>query len=270
MYAFDQDTTVERLGPGEFATHLSDRWNIGAMSNGGYVLAVVLAGVRQTLEAPDPLSVTAHYLRPSTPGPARVLVEVVKLGRQYSTVCGRLLQNGKETVRVLATYGDLEAQSGPVHVFGRAPDLPPRQPSATPASGTALGFVPSAAASFAQRFEIRPARTVFDALGPGEHPELAGWLRFADGRRPDVHALPLIADAFPPVVFRVLPQAWVPTIELTVHVRARPVSEWLRCVFRTRFIFGGLLEEDGEIWDDNGTLLALSRQLAAVPRRPGE
>ncbi len=266
MYEFDQDTAVERVGPGEFATHITDRWNIGTMANGGYVLAVALAGVRQTLTAPDPLTVTAHYLRPSAPGPAQVLVEVVKLGRQYSTASARLMQNGKEAVRVLATYGDFEAQKGPVHVFGSAPDLPPREAPAATSAGAAVGFVPSAAASFAQRFEIRPARTVFDALAPGEHPELTGWLRFADGRPPDVHTLPLIADAFPPVAFRVLPRGWVPTIELTVHVRARPVSEWLRCVFRTRFIFGGLLEEDGEIWDENGTLLALSRQLAAVPR----
>ena len=258
MYEFDADTVVEPVGPGVFAGRLTDRWNIGSVPNGGYVLAVVLAAVRQTLVAPDPLTVTAHYLRPSAPGPAHVYVETIKTGRQYSTVAARLLQNEKENVRVLATYGDLTAQSGPVHVFGAPPALPPRETLIAP-------FGP-ATTDFTRRVDIRPARTIFDPVQPGEAPEISGWLRFADGRPPDVHALALIADAFPPVAFRVLPAGWVPTIELTVHVRARPVSEWVCCVFRTRFIFAGLLEEDGEIWDEAGTLLALSRQLAAVPR----
>jgi hypothetical protein len=125
---------------------------------------------------------------------------------------------------------------------------------------------PRATPQFTCRVDIRPGRTILDPLRPGESPEISGWLRFADGRRPDVHALPVIVDAFPPVVFRVLAPGWVPTIELTLHVRARPASEWVRCRFRTRFIFGGLLEEDGEVWDEDGTLLALSRQLAALPR----
>jgi hypothetical protein len=75
----------------------------------------------------------------------------------------------------------------------------------------------------------------------------------------------LFADALPPPIFNVIDVGWVPTIELTVHVRARPASEWLRAVLRTRFLFGGLLEADGELWDDAGTLVAQSRQIAAVP-----
>jgi len=261
-YEFDQDTVVEQAEPGVFAGRLTDRWNIGSVPNGGYVLAVALAAVRRTLSAPDPLTVTAHYLRPSAPGPVTIHVETIKIGRQYSTASARLLQNGRETARVLATYGDLAAQSGPVHVFAEPPALPPREAPALPATSA---FVP-ATTEFTRRVDIRAARSISDPLRPGEPPELSGWLRFADGRRPDTHALPVIADAFPPVVFRVLAPGWVPTIELTVHVRARPVSEWVRCVFRTRFIFGGLLEEDGEVWDEDGTLLALSRQLAAMPR----
>jgi hypothetical protein len=81
-----------------------------------------------------------------------------------------------------------------------------------------------------------------------------------------VRSLALFADAFPPPIFDVIPMSWVPTVELTVHFRARPRGDWLHSVFRTRFLFDGMLEEDGEIWDESGTLCALSRQLALVPR----
>lgn len=259
MYEFDQDTIVEQLGPGRFAGRLSDRWNIGRVPNGGYVLSLALAAARQTLTASDPLTVTAHYLRPSAAGPARIHVETLKVGRQYSTVCVRLLQKGKENARVLATYGDLGADCGPAYVYGAPPALPPPD---TLVAAPAVD-VPE----FARRMDIRPAPTNFEALRPNERPEISGWLRFADRRPLDVYALALIADGFPPAVFRLLPPAWIPTIELTVHMRARPVSGWVRCMFRSRFIFGGLLEEDGEIWDENGTLLALSRQLAVQPRQ---
>jgi hypothetical protein len=51
-----------------------------------------------------------------------------------------------------------------------------------------------------------------------------------------------------------------------VHVRATPVPGPLRCRFASRFVAGGLLSEDGEIWDSAGTLVAESRQLALTPR----
>jgi hypothetical protein len=58
----------------------------------------------------------------------------------------------------------------------------------------------------------------------------------------------------------------VPTIELTVHIRGVPAPGPLRCAFRSRFVGGGLVDEEGEIWDTTGTLVAQSRQLALTPR----
>jgi hypothetical protein len=54
---------------------------------------------------------------------------------------------------------------------------------------------------------------------------------------------------------------------LLLHVWARPVPGWLAASFRTRFLVEGYLEEDGEVWDTAGHLVALSRQLA-IARGP--
>jgi hypothetical protein len=103
---------------------------------------------------------------------------------------------------------------------------------------------------------------------PGDGPfEITGWIRFADGSEPSVLSLLLMVDAYPPTLIGGLEVGWVPTVELTTHVRARPAPGWLLGTFRTRFLIDGLLEEDGELWDSEGRLVALSRQLAiALPR----
>ena len=48
--------------------------------------------------------------------------------------------------------------------------------------------------------------------------------------------------------------------------RKLPAPGPLRCRFRNRFMQRGLFEEDGEMWDSSGALVAQSRQLALIPR----
>ena len=122
-----------------------------------------------------------------------------------------------------------------------------------------------------------PGYTLFDnmdvLLDPGcagwitgnlaDRSELKGWIKFKDDRPFDQPALMLIADSFPPPVFVSQGMvAWVPTLEMSVNIRNLPDTRWLKCVFRSRFLNGGMVEEDGEIWDETGELVALSRQVA--------
>ncbi len=99
---------------------------------------------------------------------------------------------------------------------------------------------------------------------PSGTARIDGWIRFADGREPDVAALPLFVDAFPPAIYEVVDAALVPTLDLTVHLRQRPSPGWVQARFATRALVGGMIEEDGELWDADGRLVAMSRQLALV------
>ena len=83
-----------------------------------------------------------------------------------------------------------------------------------------------------------------------------------------VMLLLLVADALPPVTFDLGLPGWAPTIELTVHLRAKPAPGWLRVVHSTRNLAGGYFEEDAEVWDSAGRLVAQSRQLARARAAP--
>ncbi len=78
-----------------------------------------------------------------------------------------------------------------------------------------------------------------------------------------------LSDALPPPIFvtEIGPQA-IPTVDLTVHVRAMlkdatwMPGDWVLARFITRHASGGYLEEDGELRAADGTVLAQSRQPA--------
>ena len=75
----------------------------------------------------------------------------------------------------------------------------------------------------------------------------------------------MFTDAFPPALFGLLGViGWVPTIELTVHVRQRPATPWLLGRFVTDDLQGERMIESGALWDEQGALVAQSRQLGLL------
>jgi hypothetical protein len=113
---------------------------------------------------------------------------------------------------------------------------------------------------------LHPNDLGFAVGKPSGRSLMRGYFAFADSRPIDTHAVLLAADAFAPPVFNLIEvPGWVPTVELTVHVRARPAPGPLACSFEARVVQGGMFEEDGVIFDERGVLVAQSRQIGLVP-----
>jgi acyl-CoA thioesterase len=258
-HLFDTDTHVEPAGEHVYAATLTDSWNaLGGVPNGGYLLAVCLRALAHELPLPDPVVVSATYLRPGATGPADIHTEVVRVGRRVATGEARLTQDGREIVRAVATFADLAAADGPTLVRSQPPDLPaPEQ-----ARDLMEYAPPLPGVNITERFEYRAPELPGWARGkPTGEPDLAFWMRFRGGRDADPIALAAMVDGAAPAVL----EAGVPTsatIELTVQIRARPAPGWLACRAVTRHLIEGFHEEDFEIWDSSGALVAQSRQFA--------
>jgi acyl-CoA thioesterase len=263
-YAFDSAIEVRRIADGTYSAEVHDGWDIMGNANGGYAMALVANAMRAECERPDPITITLHYLAPLPPGPVTITADVVKRGRRFSTVRAALVHNGRTAIVAVAAFGDL-ADGGhePRHVESAPPELPPFEQC--PARGSS--DVPSPF-GLVQQLDMRlhPDDTGFALGAPSGASRIRGWFAFADARPIDTFGVLLALDAFPPPVLN-LPGVvgWVPTIELTVHMRAKPAPGLLRCAFESRIVQGDTCVEDGEAWDSTGVCVAQVRQIGLMP-----
>ena len=261
----DAETAVRALGEGRYTTRLDAAWNIGANPNGGYALLPALRAMLDVAPHPDPLSVTVHFLRPAIGDRnADVTADIVRTGRSTTNATATMAQDG--TLRLVA--------------HGVLGDLTEAAPNAAPDPGLALTppDLPSPdrcidRRELGQGIDL-PILSRLDVRIPPEQVDpnrsgaaiVEGWIRLADGTPPDTRWLPLFADAFPPALLTRMegPIGWVPTIELTVHVRRRPASGWVLARFECDDVEGGRMIESGTLWDSAGAVVARSRQLGLV------
>jgi len=265
-HEFDLQIQVDAAGDGRYRADLADGWRVGGGLNGGYLLSVIGNAISTALPGkPDPITMSAYFLSPAAPGPATVEVDVRREGGRVATVAADLRQGDAARITTLATYGDLSGADTGVRTTAAEIDLPPLEECVS------NDFAPPEVKKMAplmDRFDMRfhPDQVGWAVGAPSGRGELSAWFRLVDGREPDPIGLLMVVDALPPVTLDLGQMGWAPTMELTVHVRARPAPGWLKVRHVTRNVAGGMFEEDCEVWDSAGRLVAQSRQLALLPR----
>jgi hypothetical protein len=255
MGVFDEDTALAREGD-VWRGEVSPRWHVGAGPNGGYLASFPLRAMLDLAPHPDPLSMTTHYLQRPVYGSIEVRPRILHATRGHAYLAADAAQDHGIVLTALAVVGTLrDTDLSPVQ--GRMPETAP------PDEHVAMPEADEPALEFTRRFEYRAPRPEFEAFYPRTPgiDAVQGWMRLR-GRGLDVLAVPTFMDGMPPAVFASLGPGLMPTLELTVHWRSRPRTRWHFARFATRFFTGGYVEEDGELWGEDGRLVAMSRQLA--------
>ena len=262
---FAADTSVVRIGQGVYRGQIGDGWTVRGHTNGGYLLCIALRAILDATGHPDPVTVTGHFLEPPKAAALTVDVQALRKGRRFATASAVVRDDpGTALVHAVATVGDLEHLDEPVvYATDAPPDLPP--------TGQCVEHLLPGGRGRPVQVLLHPADAGFVHGRPSGAARLRGWFRLTDGEPYDTAAIAAVADSFPPTVYNLgLPRTWVATLELTVHVRARPApAGWLRAAFETTFVGTKLLDVQGTVWDEQDRLVARSRQLAVLYREIG-
>ena len=256
MGTFAADTAVRPAPGGGLTCAVDPDWWVVAGPNGGYLAAIVVHALEtRVATAERPLrSLTVQYQRAPKPGPAQIEVTLEREGRSVTFARVTLRQGERLALIALAV---LAAPADSAIDLSAA--VPPSVPG--PDDIETLSDAPSEAPPFGRHFDYRPAVEERD----DGVAVTGGWLRLHEPHDLDAALVCALCDSWFPAVFSVVhrPMA-VPTLDLTVHVRAalpRP-GDWVLGRFTTSTARDGFLEEDAQLFSADGELLAQSRQLA--------
>ncbi len=269
-WELEQGTTLVDAGDGAvFHGDVDPGWTVGGKPNGGYLLVMIGRACGLALEHAgsshrDPLAATAHYLRAPDIGPVTITCNVLRVGRSASQVHATLIQENAACVDATFTLGTLpENPEPPFWTTRELFDVAPYDEChRIPAERDGSPFV----VPIMDRSDLRldPAVLGFALGKPSGDANLRGWISFADGRPADPLGLLFFCDALPPATFELVPTGWVPTLSLSVYVRARPVPGPLRICQSAHAIDDGRVDETCEVWDASGRLVAQATQLAGI------
>ena len=260
---FAEVSALAASGPSRFDGDVNPQWTIGGKPNGGYLLAM-LGRAGALVSAHDHvIAASAHYLHAPQPGPVMIEADLLRGGRSASQVRARMSQDGEACVEALVTTSQLDLGVAPYWDRG----LPEISQVAYENCGRLVPQTPDGSrVAIMDQIEVRlePGSSGFTSGLPSGRGELRGWLALPGSEPFDPTSLLFAVDAFPPATFDIELAGWVPTLELTVYVRALPASGPVRVLQRAQLIDAQRVDESCHVWDRTGRLVAHGSQLAGI------
>jgi len=265
---FQEAIKLESLEDNKFIVNPDTNYFVGNTPHGGYLMAVMHKALTSILPHSTAISSSVQYLDRIDAKTFELEVETFKTSRGSSSGIVKLKQDNKICTTFTGTCSDFQFMKGYDGLQKPLPNIfnesDKKDYIKMNYDKISKGFTPA----FIQQLEclIHPDHAWWnrDYNDKNNEARCSAFLEMQGGI-PDQFCLSFYSDILPPVVSNKYgPLGWIPTITLTTHIRQLPSTSELYADFRATDINKGYFEQDCNIWDLNGNLVASSRQLTRI------
>jgi len=265
---FQEAIKLENLEDNKFIVNPDTNYFVGNTPHGGYLMAVMHKALTSILPHSTAISSSVQYLDRIDAKTFELEVETFKTSRGSSSGIVKLKQDDKICTTFTGTCSDFQFMKGYDGLQKPLPNIfnesDKKDYIKMNYDKISKGFTPA----FIQQLEclIHPDHAWWkrDSNDKNNEARCSAFLEMQGGI-PDQFCLSFYSDILPPVVSNKYgPLGWIPTITLTTHIRQLPSTSELYADFKASDINKGYFEQDCNIWDLNGNLVASSRQLTRI------
>ena len=239
-------------------------WSQGRTSYGGVSAALLYAAIREQVADERVMrSFTCNFVGPlNVDMPFHIEVDIMREGKNASQVMAKAIQNGQISLMCQVCFGI--ARTSKIQVESRD-----EHGMTLPKKAKFIPQIPKLTPKFLRHFDL--------ALQDGGIPfsgskksHIHGWMRYkkAPQQVSDAHLIGLI-DAWPPTLLQMLRwPAPASTMSWNVefihpHQKFEP-TDWFAYQASARQAADGYGHTEANIWDQQGELVAISRQTVAI------
>ena len=240
------------------------QWSQGRTVFGGLSAAIVFAAARKKVSNERLIrSFSCNFVGPFFVEEVfSINTEVLREGKNVSTIQSSIIQNGKTCVHAQSVFGGqrqskLRVENADTHVMQI-----PKKPTFIP-------VIPKLTPKALSNFELAFTDGGMPFKG-SKNTTVGGWMRFKKSpQEMSICHLIALIDAWPPTLLQMLrlpapasTMTW--TLNFVQPLGMLSTSEWFAYQSKTREYSDGYGITDANIWDQDGKLLAMSNQVITL------
>lgn len=247
---------------------LSQSWSQGRAVFGGLVAGLMVARAEQLVNDSTKVlrSAFVSFVGPVASDTVTTLsAQILRQGKSVVSVQVHLLQDGQVQSVLVASFG--AARQSSIEVLGSHEAPPFKKPS----ESQPLPFLAGMTPNFFQHFDVVWSEGDLPFTG-AKNPDFGGWMRFKAGEDIAKITLPhlmVLGDTWPPAVLPMY-TSMAPASSLNWNLELINMPEhaagdsWWQYQVKTYYAADGYGYTQAKIWDEQGNLVALSRQTVTV------